>query len=80
MINAPLESQSRNPYKSRLSDDGNQRSLSCPYSSRKHLIPNMFQGFVFNFVDEYEFSKYLEKRYGWKTEEIIVETHYIYPE
>ena len=50
------------------------------FNSHPDLLPEVFQGFVFNFVDEYEFGQYLEKRYGWQTEEVVVETHYMFPE
>ena len=54
-------------------------SVDDYYDNHPDQLPEMFQGFVFNFVSDYELGQYLEKRYGWKAHEEVIETHYIIP-
>lgn len=49
------------------------------YDNHPDLLPEIFQGYVFNFVSDYELERYLEKRYEWKMHDVVIETHYIIP-
>lgn len=44
------------------------------------LLPEPFQGYFFNFIDEFDFGKYLENRYGWKLSEQTNVTRFVYIE
>lgn len=47
--------------------------------NNNEILPDVFEGYIFNFVNEYEFTEYLKKRYGWRVREEVIEHHYISP-
>lgn len=56
-----------------------ENSIEEYYGNHRELLPEVFQGYVFNFVNDYELGQYLEKRYGWKICEEVIERHYFIP-
>lgn len=52
-------------------------SLEEYYNNHPKLLPIEFEGFLFNFISEYEFAEYLNKRYGYKIETVVVEEYYL---